>query len=66
MVGRRSDFLPLYVPKENLSGQLACFTGVTGQLVDMPTSGLDYSRTRQLADATGDFACLVFIFLAIY
>ena len=42
---------------------------VTGQLADtpsrgLPTSGLDDSRTRQLADATGDFACLVFVLLA--
>jgi len=39
---------------------------VTGQLADtptrgMPTRGLDDSRTGQLADATGDFACLVFV-----
>ena len=56
--------------------------GVTGQLMDMHTCGLDNSRTRhltdwsthgpenswtgQVADATGDYACLVFIFLAIY
>ena len=42
---------------------------VTGQLADMPTrglptSGLDDSRTGQLADANGDFACLVFVLLA--
>ena len=35
---------------------------VTGQLADTPTRGLDDSRTRQLADAIGDFACLVFLF----
>jgi len=35
---------------------------VTGQLVDTPTRGLDDSRTGQLADASGDFACLVFLF----
>ena len=28
----------------------------------LPTRGLDISRTGQLADATGDFACLVFVF----
>ena len=37
---------------------------VTGQLADtptrgLPTRGLDDSRTGQLADAIGDFACLV-------
>ena len=42
---------------------------VTGQLADtptrgLPTRGLVNSRTRQLADATGDFACLVFVLLA--
>jgi len=42
---------------------------VTGQLADtptreLPTRGLDDSRTGQLADATGDFACLVFVLLA--
>jgi len=42
---------------------------VTGQLTDtptrgLPTRGLDDSRTGQLADATGDFACLVFVLLA--
>ena len=37
---------------------------VTGQRADTPTSGLDDSRTRQLADATGDFSCLVFVLLA--
>ena len=31
----------------------------TYQLADTPTRGLDKSRTGQLADATGDFACLV-------
>jgi len=41
---------------------------VTGQLADtttrgLPTRGLDDSRTGQLADATGDFACLVFVLL---
>ena len=36
---------------------------VTGQLADTPTRGLDDSRTGQLADATGDFACLVFVLL---
>jgi len=40
---------------------------VTGQLADtptceLPTRGLDDSWTGQLADATGDFACLVFVF----
>ena len=51
-----------------------------GQLADMPTRGLDDSwtghltdwstrvldklLTGQLADATGDFACLVFVLLA--
>jgi len=40
---------------------------VTGQLADtptrgLPTRGLDDSRTGQLADAIGDFACLVFLF----
>ena len=33
---------------------------VTRQLADTPTRGLDDSRTGQLADATGDFVCLVF------
>jgi len=42
---------------------------VTGQLADtptrgLPTRGLDDSWTGQLADATGDFVCLVFILLA--
>ena len=42
---------------------------VTGQLPYMPTCGLptrrlDDLRTGQLADATGDFACLVFVLLA--
>ena len=42
---------------------------VTGQLADtptrgLPTRGLDKSRTGQLADATGDFVCLVFVLLA--
>ena len=35
---------------------------VTGQLADTPTRVLDKSRTGKLADATGDFACLVFAF----
>jgi len=40
---------------------------VTGQLADCQledwmTRELDISRTAQLADATGDFACLVFFF----
>ena len=40
---------------------------VTRQLADTPTRGLptrvlDDSRTGHLADATGDFACLVFVF----
>jgi len=33
----------------------------TGHLVDWSTRGLDKSQTEQLADATGDFACLVFV-----
>ena len=42
---------------------------VTGQLADtpthgLPTRGLGDSRTGQLADATDDFACLVFVLLA--
>jgi len=42
---------------------------VTGQLADtpsrgLPTRGLDKSLTEHLADATGDFACLVFVFWA--
>jgi len=37
---------------------------VTGQLADETTRVLDKSRTGQLADATGDFACLVFVLLA--
>jgi len=36
---------------------------VTGQLADTPTRGLDILRTGQLADAIGDFACLVFVLL---
>jgi len=41
-------------------------TEVTGQLADtptrgLPTRGLDDSRTRHLADAAGEFACLVFV-----
>jgi len=50
---------------------------VTGQLADtptrgLPTRGLDDSRSGHLADATGDFACLVFVcwplnvFLRVY
>jgi len=35
---------------------------VTGQLADTPTRVLDKSRTGQLADAIGDFTCLVFLF----
>ena len=35
---------------------------VAGQLADTPTRGLDDSRTGQLADATCDFACIVFVF----
>ena len=34
------------------------------QLADWTTRELDKSRTGQLADATGDFACLVFVLLA--
>jgi len=34
------------------------------QLADRTTRGLDKSQTGQLADATGDFACLVFVLLA--
>jgi len=34
----------------------------TGHLVDWSTRGLDNSHTGQLADATCDFACLVFVF----
>ena len=30
----------------------------------LPTRGLDNSRTGQLADATADFECLVFVLLA--
>jgi len=37
---------------------------VTGQLADTPTRGMDDSRTGQLADATVDFACLVYVLLA--
>ena len=36
----------------------------TGHLVDWSTHVLDKPRTGQLADATGDFACLVFVLLA--
>jgi len=36
----------------------------TGHLAHWSTRGLDNSRTGQLADATGDFACLVFVLLA--
>ena len=32
------------------------------RLADWTTRGLDKSRTGQLADAIGDFACLVFLF----
>ena len=47
--------------------EMAISETVTGQLVDSPTRGLptcgvDKSQTGQLADATGDFECLVFIF----
>ena len=28
----------------------------------LPTRGLDMPRTGQLADATGDYACLIFVF----
>jgi len=38
---------------------------VTGQLADWSTCGLDKSRTGQLTDAIGDFACLVFAFGSI-
>ena len=31
--------------------------------MDWSTRGLDKSRSEQLADATGDFACLVFVLL---
>ena len=30
---------------------------VTGQLADMPTRGLDKSRTRQVADGAGSSTC---------
>jgi len=33
------------------------------QLADWTSRGLDISRTGQLADATGDFVCLVFVIL---
>ena len=36
----------------------------TGHLANYTTRGLDKSRTGQLADAAGDFACLVFVLLA--
>jgi len=36
----------------------------TGHLADWSTRGLDNSHTGQVADATGDFACLVFVLLA--
>ena len=36
------------------------------QLAEWSTRVLDKSRTGQLADATGDFACLFFVLLAIY
>jgi len=36
----------------------------TGHLVDLSNRVLYKSRTGQLADATGDFACLVFVLLA--
>jgi len=37
----------------------------TGHLADWSTRVLDKSQTGQLVDATSDFACLVFVFLAI-
>jgi len=37
---------------------------VTGQPAEMPARGLDISRTGQVADATYDFACLVYVLLA--
>ena len=36
----------------------------TGHLANYTPRGLDKSRTGQLADAAGDFACLVFVLLA--
>ena len=47
---RIAAYYPYPVPKVN------------GQLTDTTTHGLDDSWTGQLADATGDFACFVFIF----
>jgi len=35
-----------------------------GHLADWSTRGLDNAHTGQLADATGDFACLIFVLLA--
>jgi len=43
---------------------VAPISAVTGQLADTPTHGLDIWRTGQLADDTGDSACLVFVLLA--
>jgi len=62
-LNRRSLFKVL--PGENASlPPPRFFTAVTGQLAITPTCGLDNSRTGHLADATGDFACLVFVLLA--
>jgi len=36
----------------------------SGRLADWTTRVLDKSRTGQFADATGDFACLIFVLLA--
>ena len=52
-----------------LTISLIVIVTVTGQLADCQLAnwtscGLVNSQTRQLADATGDFACLVFVLLA--
>ena len=64
----RTRFRSLFasIPDERRCQTTVQAKRVTGQLADTPTRGLNISRTGQLADATGDFACLVFVFLAIY
>jgi len=58
----RADQLGYWTTRGHANSRTANWR--TGYLADQTTRVLDKSRTRQLTDATGDFACLVFVLLA--
>jgi len=58
----RSRQINTPVPHHSVFYRPDALPAVTGQLADWTTRGLVNSRTGQLADAIGDFACLVFLF----